>query len=71
MSHPWTSLRLEQPLEFYTSQEVECLVVRRASQGLKRGTWDQLPLIRRLPINNSDIRTMAVGGVSLWLCLIL
>jgi len=73
VSHPWTPLGLEQPLEFYTSQEVECLVVRRASQGLKRGAWDQLPspLIRRLPINNnSDIRALTLINGGRWLLVV-
>jgi len=72
MSHPWMPLRLEQPLEFYTSHKLECLVVRRASQDFRRGTWDQLPppLMRRIPINNSDIRALTLINGGRWLLVV-
>jgi hypothetical protein len=73
MAHPWSPLRLERPLEFYTSRELEYLVVRRTSIEIKRKTRDELApaLIRWLPINNSDIRALTLinGGRWLLVCL--
>jgi hypothetical protein len=72
MSHPWSPLRLEQPLEFYTSQELEYLVARRTSQEIKRKTRTELPpaLMRRLPINKSDIRTLTLINGGRWLLIV-
>ena len=51
--HPWSPLCLERPLEFYTPQKLECLVMRRTSMKIKRKIWTSLPAtLRRLPINN-------------------
>ena len=56
-------------MEFYSSQELECLVVRRESEKLKRKTWDTLSpaLTRRLPIDNSGIGTFTLINGGRWL----
>ena len=72
VSHPWSPLCLERPLEFYTSQELECLIMRRTSIEIKRKTWTSLSaaLIRRLPINNSDIRALTLINGGRWLLVV-
>ena len=72
MSHPWSPLRLERPLYLYTSEELEYLVVRRTSMEIKTKTQRVLApaLIRRLPINNSDIRALTFINGGRWLLVV-
>jgi hypothetical protein len=72
MAHPWSPLRLERPLKFYTSWELEYLVVRRTSIEIKRKTRRMLApaLIRWLPINNSDIRALTLINGGRWLLVV-
>jgi hypothetical protein len=61
-TYSWSPLRLERPIELYTAQELEYLVVRRESQERKRKTQDKLypALTRRLPIDNSGNNTLRI-----------
>lgn len=61
-AYSWSPLRLERPIELYTAQELEYLVVRRESQDRKRKTQDKLypALTRRLPIENSGTNTFRI-----------
>ena len=66
MAHPWSPLRLERPLQFYTSQELEYLILRRTNIEIKRKTRRELTptLIRWLPIN---IRALTLINGGRWL----
>ncbi|KIM41977.1 hypothetical protein M413DRAFT_27514 [Hebeloma cylindrosporum] len=67
--HPWSPLRLERPLQFYTAQELEHLVVRRTNEELRRKTRTKLrfSLIRRLPLRKSEIRALTLINGGRWL----
>ena len=56
MSHSCSPLRLERPMEQYISQELECLVLRRARvENIRKIPTRLTPaLTRRFPIVNSD-----------------
>jgi len=69
MSHSWSPLHLERPLEFYTSRELEYLVLRRTSERIKRKGRPKLfpSLTRHLPIDNSGIRALTLINGGRWL----
>ena len=72
MCHPWAPLRLERPLRFYSSEELESLVVRRTSWEVQRNTSTKLlvPLMHRLPVNKSDIRALTLINGGRWLLIV-
>ena len=65
----WPPLRLERPIELYTAPELEYLVVRRDTQETKRKARDALSpvLTRRLPVDNSQIKTLILIDGGRWL----
>ena len=70
MSHFCSPLRLERPIERYTSQELEYLVMRRARVEIIRKTRTQLTptLTRRFPIDNAnDVTAIILIDSGRWL----
>lgn len=68
-AHSWSPLFLERPMDFYSSKELEYLVMRRENEEIKRKTQNALSpaLTRRLPIDNSGIGTLTLINGGRWL----
>jgi len=69
MSHSCSPLRLERPIERYTSQELEYLVLRRTHTETIRKTRTKLSptLTRRFPMDNSDVAALILVNGGRWL----
>lgn len=68
-AHSWSPLCLERPMDFYSSQELEYLVMRRESEEIKCKTQHKVSpaFTRRLPIDDSGIGTLTLINGGRWL----
>ena len=69
MSHSCSPLRLERPIERYTSQELEYLVVQRTrAEGIGKIRTNFSPaLTRRFPMDEFDVTVVVLIDGGRWL----